>query len=104
MNIIYIILIVLNILFFLIGFIIGRITSNTVAINQNNNYKPFLSQQNNSTSHKTKHQSPVSIDDTKVVVAIKTDGLEKKYQNLGDTKTSSENISESVNKLKSLKK
>jgi len=45
----------------------------------------------------------VDIDETKVVVAIKTDNMEKKYENLGDVKKSEENITGSINKLKNLK-
>lgn len=46
----------------------------------------------------------LSIDDKKFVVDIKTDGLEKKYNSLGEVKQTQENISNSVNKLKNLKR
>lgn len=45
----------------------------------------------------------ISIDDTKYVVDIKTTGLEKKYDKIGETKESLENITGSINKLKQLK-
>lgn len=45
----------------------------------------------------------LSIDDRKVVLGVSTEGLDKKYEKLGDTKQSDDNISSSVNKLKSLK-
>ena len=45
----------------------------------------------------------ISIDEAKFVTKIDTNNLEKKYSSLGDTKTSQENISSSINKLKSMK-
>lgn len=97
-------LLLFNILFFLTGFILGRITSNGIILNQDNKPQSFFNQHKNKIANTYNSQPSISIDDTKVVVAIKTDGLEKKYQTLGNTQTSSENISDSVNKLKNLKK
>ena len=57
-------------------------------------------------SKKTENNKPnsnISINDTKYVVDIKTTGLEKKYDKIGETKESSENITGSINKLKQLK-
>lgn len=45
----------------------------------------------------------VNIDSSKVVTNINTQGLEKKYTDLGETKQSTENISSSINKLKDMK-
>ena len=50
-----------------------------------------------------KKVSAISIDDKKYVVAIDTKGIEKKYDTLGETKQSEENILNSVNKLKNIK-
>lgn len=47
--------------------------------------------------------SVVSIDETKVVTNINTDNLVKKYEELGDTTVSTDNISNSINKLKNMK-
>lgn len=62
----------------------------------------------NTTTKKNKHKSDpiklVDIDETKVVVAIKTDNIEKKYENLGSVKKSDENITGSINKLKNIKR
>lgn len=81
----------------LIGYIIGRFhSSQGVYID-----KPvslFAKQTNTETKH-----SPISIDDTKYVVDIETDSMEKKYTYLGETTKSSENISSSINKLKNIK-
>ena len=54
-------------------------------------------------SMQQKLKTNISIDETKVVTKIKTDDLEKKYNQLGETKNSQEDISSSVNKLKALK-
>lgn len=88
-------LIGLNINSFLIGFLFGRIFKKS---NENKQKSFFDINQNN-----TKDNS-VQIDNKKVVLEIKTDNLEKKYNSLGDIKTSEENISESINKLKNIKK
>lgn len=45
----------------------------------------------------------IEIDSRKFVTDIKTDGLEKKYDTLGEVKQSTENIGSSINKLKNLR-
>lgn len=91
-----IILCILNIFSIILGFILGRIWLNN-GVSNNERPQSFFKQQ--SDAIKTK----VSIDDTKYVTAITTDGLEKKYNNLGEIKKSTENIQDSVNKLKNMK-
>jgi hypothetical protein len=54
--------------------------------------------------HNVTKNNKISIDNTKVVTDIKTDNLEKKYESLGEIKNSEDNISESINKLKNLKR
>jgi hypothetical protein len=66
---------------------------------QSHNQTQSFFQQKNKTA-----QNNISIDDTRYVVDIKTDNLEKKYDKLGDTTQSTEQISSSINKLKNLKK
>ena len=83
---------------FLIGYFIGK--QNTVGVsNVVNNVKPtsFFNEE-------PKKSNMLSIDDTKYVVDIKTSGMEKKYENLGEIKQSTENITDSINKLKNLKR
>jgi len=46
----------------------------------------------------------IEIDEKKIVVDITTAGMEKKYDNLGKLTTANEDISNSVNKLKNLRK
>jgi len=89
------ILLCLNILFFSLGYLYGKIRpldSSLVNINQP---KSFFEQQ--------KTQNKIEIDEKKYVGNIKTDGIEKKYVSLGDTTKSDDNIVSSVDKLKNLK-
>jgi hypothetical protein len=93
-----IVLIILNIFSFSIGLILGKICLNSSVYQGIEKPKSFLQKTNEVSKDK------VSIDDKKVVLNIKTDGMEKKYDNLGEVKQSSENISSSVDKLKQMKK
>lgn len=94
----------LNLIFILIGFLLGKIifiNNNLHNINKSQSF--FSNQGKNLKSDNENKRFTIDIDNTKVVVPIKTDGLEKKYNNLGNTTTSSENISASIDKLKHLK-
>lgn len=90
-----IVLLILNIFSFFIGFILGKILSNNGVYYTADKPQSFIKQQ--------KHNS-VTIDDKKYVGNINTEGLEKKYNELGDVKKSQDDISSSVNKLKNMKK
>ncbi len=90
-----IIVIVLIVNSFLLGYFFGHYTYKNGV---NNNISFFTKQKENN-----QLKSEISIDDKKFVTEIKTDNLEKKYNSLGDIKSTSENISGSVNKLKNLK-
>lgn len=57
----------------------------------------------NKKTNKEKIVSEIKIDDAKVVLDINTNNLTKKFDSLGTTKTSSENIASSINKLKNMK-
>jgi hypothetical protein len=91
------IILITNINSLIIGYLLGRLTTNN-GVNINN--KSFFS--------KLKDEkflnSVISIDDKKFVTDIKTDGLERKFETLGDIKTTKDNISNSVDKLKNLKR
>ncbi len=52
---------------------------------------------------KKTQQNSIEIDDTKVVLKVDTDGLEKKFDKIADSKKVKSDISSSVNKLKSMK-
>ena len=92
------ILLALNIVFLLIGYLLGKIN------NSHNNFgvQPvsFFKQQ----QVDKRKESAVMIDDTKYVSTINTSDLEKKYDKLGDIVISNDAINESINKLKNLKK
>lgn len=79
-----------------IGYVLGKKCSSNK--HQTTPTKSFFEKE------KIEHnKKSISIDDTKFVGNIRTEGLEKKYENLGETKKSSENISGAINKLKNMK-
>jgi hypothetical protein len=80
---------------FIFGYFFGHYTNKHGV----NNSGSFFTQQ----KELTKNKPSISIDDKKFVTEIKTNTLEKKYDSLGDIKSTSENIADSVNKLKNLK-
>jgi hypothetical protein len=82
---------------FFIGYLFGK----------SNKYTDSTDRENISFFKKTlneKYKNYISIDDKKVVLDIKTEGLEKKYETLGETKTTQDTITSSVHKLKNIKK
>lgn len=88
----------LSILFYLAGYITHYVRYSGVSIDMGNNtYKGNL------VKNTSINQKLIKIDDTKFVTDITTEGLEKKYTDLGETKNTTENVSSSVNKLKSMK-
>jgi heme/copper-type cytochrome/quinol oxidase subunit 1 len=94
------ILIILCVVLFLNTFIVAYLLGKSHTQNSvNNNVKSFFKQQRNE-----EKPNEIKIDDKKVVIDIKTEGLEKKYATLGETKVTEDNISNSVNKLKNLKR
>ena len=98
----YYIILILTILIglsFILGYILGKINSQFSGV-FNNEPVSFLKQQKSSKSQK---HTNIDIDDKKVVVPIKTEDLEKKYDSLGETSKSQENITTSISKLKSMK-
>lgn len=94
-NILIVVLLFMNLLFLLVGYILGKLTKNDGVYNT----RPKSFFDNNKDPISTK----IAIDDTKVVTDIKTDNLEKKYDQLGTTVQSTENISSAINKLKNMK-
>jgi predicted PurR-regulated permease PerM len=91
-------LLAIGVCLFLIGYFIGKQSVIGVS-NVVNNVKPTSFFNEESSKNK-----PLSINDTKYVVDIKTSDMEKKYESLGDIKKSEENISNSINKLKNMKR
>lgn len=89
------ILVILNIISFILGYYISKITHNQGVYNIEKP-KSFFSKEE-------KASKTISIDSTKYVADIRTDGMEKKYETLGETKQSKENISSAIDKLKNMK-
>lgn len=84
---------------FVLGYCIGKKNSDYSIESGNNTNSPSFFKKENS-----KHKNiNLNIDDTKFVGSINTDNMEKKYNSLGDTKQSQENIANSINKLKNIK-
>jgi len=87
-------LLVIGVCLFFIGYLIGQKRNESGVLN--NRPKSFFDENKNIVNS-------ISIDNKKYVGDIKTSGLERKYNSLGDTKTSQENISSSIDKLKNMK-
>ena len=94
-----IILVLFNFVSFGIGYIIGRLNNSSYTMIE----KP-ISKRNKQYNNNEKSQNKIIIDDRKFVTDISVDGMEKKYNELGNTKLSDDNISESVNKLQNFKR
>lgn len=90
-------LVSINIIIGLIGYIIGKLNSSGGV--SYSKPQSFFNRKDDSVM-----DSNLSIDEKKVVLEIKTDNLERKYETLGDIKKTDDNITESVSKLKNLKR
>lgn len=89
-------LLIVNINSLFIGYLLGRYVGGGVIHSQPPSF--FTKNKDSTTTN-----NDLSIDNKKIVVNIKTDNLERKFDSLGDVKKTEENISNSVNKLKNLK-
>lgn len=88
------------VILFGVGIVIGLFIGKN---NANTNYeKPesFL-KKNYTTTKQDKKQ--ISIDDTKVVIGVDTDGLEKKFDQITESVKTKNDVQTSVNKLKRMK-
>jgi hypothetical protein len=92
------VLIVLNIIIFLLGYLLGK-HKRPVEYNVPGS---FLSKNKN--TKEVSQKVDVDIDERKIVTKINTDNLEKKYDSLAQTQVSQNDIGESINKLKNLKR
>ncbi|NBQ16959.1 hypothetical protein EBU24_01440, partial [bacterium] len=93
-SVLIIILLLLNIFSFIIGFILGKIGP-MLGVFSNSLEKPDSFFKTNNT---TKRKPAIDIDETKYVVDISTKGLEKKYTELGENTISKDNISNSIDR------
>lgn len=89
------VLFIFTIFSFILGYLLGKINSNQGVFNSGKIYK-----NNQQTANQL---SKIDIDEKKFVVDINTNGLEKKYTQLGETKQTQENISSAIDKLKNMK-
>lgn len=96
-NELMLVLIMLNLLSFGIGYIIAKLHPHHHHGVYHNESLANRSIANN------KVLSKVTIDEKKYVVDIPTEGLEKKFDKIADEKKSDEKIVSSVNKLKNMK-
>jgi len=84
------------------SFIIGYLLGKNLKIDQSNGvYNQYV---NNNKSSKDNTNTRIHIDERKVVSEIDTKGLEKKYDEIGEDTVSKEDISNSISKLKNIKK
>ena len=84
----------------LLSFLAGYLTNKINCINTEGvsiSSRSMIKQKNNI------EKSKIQIDDKTFVTEITTDTLEKKYNNLGEIKQTSDNVAQSVNKLKNMK-
>jgi len=96
-NFLLYILLYLNIVSFILGYLFSNIRATTYILD-NNKYDKNIRQKSSNVV------STINIEDDKYVVAIDTSNIEKKYDTLGDVKQTTENISNSIDKLKNLKR
>lgn len=97
-DVLLLMLLSLNIVFFFIGYLIGK--NQKTYILQNQDISDVAVRQKKNSTKKT---DKITIDETKIVSKINTKDLEKKYDKLGDTKETKDTINTSVDKLKSMK-
>ena len=95
-------IVIVNVLVFIAGYLIGKNSNNTIIYSRGEVLEDDIKDKNISKKQKN-NLNKISIDERKVVTKIVTDNLEKKYENLAETKESTENISSAINKLKNMK-
>lgn len=98
MDNLYFYLIIILVLFNIVFFYIGQLFGSLKNINDHKTNSSFISK-----SKKEIGKTETIIDETKYIPKIVTNDIEIKYDSLGDSKTTSENINTSINKLKSMK-
>lgn len=98
--------ILFSVIFLIIGYLLRGDSQKNNPVSAEDAPESFFKKQNKIKSNKDKSQksSTIDIDESTHVVKIKTDGLEKKYDEIGNSQTTKEDISGSINKLKNLKK
>lgn len=90
------ILLYINILSLIIGYILAKLLMGSQS-NQDN----YTNKKNNNQIVKS---NTITIDEKKIVTDIHTANLEKKYESLGSITQTENDINNSINKLKNIKK
>lgn len=86
-----------------IGYLLGRLNRTGIGVLYSD--QSTISANEKVIKNNIAQQKPlIKIDETKFVTEIDTGSMEKKFDSLGDVKTSTDNVSESINKLKNLKR
>jgi hypothetical protein len=99
-TIIYQILIILNIISFILGYLV-KSKKDSLTTTNNIIKKRIIA---NSKNEDNIEYKKVKIDNSKIDIGTNTQGLEKKYNSLGNVKTTTDDTTSSVNKLKNLKR
>lgn len=92
-------IITLAIVIFSVGLYVGKNIGSSQVANEDSP-KSFLKTSGQNNKNKSTN---IEIDDTKVVLKVDTAGMEKKFDQMTESKSVKNNISSSVNKLKSMK-
>ena len=90
-------IITLAILIFSAGLYVGRFMNNSHTETKPSSFLKSQGRKN------TGQNCNIEIDDTKVVLKVDTGGMEKKFDKMTESKSVRNDISSSVNKLKSMK-
>lgn len=97
--------ILFSLIFLLIGFMLGQQLRMNYWFPKEEKEESFVKKHTkNKKLDKNEENHTINIDTSTHVVSIKTDNLEKKYEEITEKVKTDENISSSINKLKSLKK
>jgi hypothetical protein len=95
--------ILFSIIFFVLGFLLARNTKPLT--HQEEKIESFFDKENKiSKQDKKQKNTTIDIDESVHVVNINTATLEKKYESIGNTKSTKEDISSGISKLKNMKK
>jgi hypothetical protein len=89
------VLFILIIFSFVLGYLVGRLNGSQGV--------SYIGRVSKNSQQSINQLSKIDIDEKKFVVDINTNGLEKKYTELGETKQTQENISSAIDKLKNMK-
>lgn len=98
--------ILFSLIFLIIGYLLGiNLKYHQYFNNKNEEVNESFFTKNAKNKIDKKAKSPIiDIDDSTFVTKITTDNLEKKYDNLANESSTTEDINHSINKLKKLRK